>query len=165
MVERALRQRKRKPMFMVDLSVPRNIEPEVSALEDVYLYCIDDLQNRVEENRRFRRDSAESAEGMIRIAAERFMDWLRAQDAFRTLCVFREKFEQIRDQITQDNLRRLQLGEKPEIALKRLAHDLTNRFLHEPTRRLREAGLEREETVLNLIKELFELSHETLYTE
>lgn len=165
MVEFALRQRKRKPMFMVDLGVPRNVEFEISELEDVYLYCIDDLQKMVEENKRFRKDAAECAEMMIQVAAGQFMDWLQAQDSFKTLCIFRAKFEQIRDRILQDALRRLQLGEAPDNVVRRLASDLTNRFLHEPTRRLREAGLEREEAILTLTKDLFELNCETLYTK
>lgn len=165
MVEYALRQRKRKPMFMVDLGVPRNVEFEVSELEDVYLYCIDDLQKMVEENKRVRRDAAESAEIMIQMAAVRFMDWLEAQDSFKMLCVFREKFEQIRDRLCQDALRRLDLGEAPDYVVKRLARDLTSRFLHEPTRRLREAGLDREEALLTLTRDLFELNCENLYTK
>ena len=78
---------------------------------------------------------------------------------------FRGKFEQIRDQLLQDSLHAIQLGETAEAALKRLAHSLTNRFLHEPTRRLRKAGFEKEEALLSLIKELFELNHENLYTK
>lgn len=165
MVESALRQRKRRPMFMVDLAVPRNIETEVNELEDIYLYCIDDLESIVEENKRFRLDAAQQAELIIKEAADKFMDWLDAQDSFRMLSHFRGKFEQIRDQLLQDSLHAIQLGETAEAALKRLAHSLTNRFLHEPTRRLRKAGFEKEEALLSLIKELFELNHENLYTK
>ncbi len=165
MVEFSLRQRKRKPIFMVDLGVPRNVEFEVTELEDVYLYCIDDLQKMVEENKRSRKDAAESAEIMIQMAAVQFMDWLHAQESFKTLCVFREKFEQIRDRLCQDALRKLHIGESPDQVVKRLASDLTSRFLHEPTRRLREAGLAREEALLTLTRDLFELNCETLYTK
>ncbi len=165
MVERTLRQRKRKPIFMVDLGVPRNIEVEVGELEDIYLYCIDDLQNIVEENKRFRIDAATQAESIIKEAADQFMNWLDAQDSFKMLCAFREKFEQIRDQLLQESLHSLQLGETAETVLKHLAYRLTNRFLHEPTRRLRCASFEKEETLLFLIKDLFELNHETFYTK
>ena len=165
MVESALRQRKRRPMFMVDLAVPRNIEVEVNTLEDIYLYCIDDLQSIVEENKRFRMDAAQQAEIIIKEAADNFMSWLDAQDSFKMLCHFRGKFEQIRDQLLQESLQALQLGETADVTLRRLAHRLTNRFLHEPTRRLREAGFDKEETLLSLIKELFELNYENLYTK
>ncbi len=164
-VECALHQRESRPMFIIDLGVPRNVEPEVGTLENVHLYCIDDLQKMVEKNKRFRRDASESAEIMIQIAASRFMDWLHAQDSFKTLCIFREKFEQIRDRLCQDALHRLHLGEAPDRVVKRLASDLTSRFLHEPTRRLREAGLDREEALLTLTRDLFELNCETLYTK
>ena len=165
MVETALRQRKRKPMFMVDLSVPRNIEVEVGELEDVYLYCIDDLQGIVAENKRCRQDAMEEAECIIHDAASQFMSWLQAQDSFRILCLFRRKFEEIRDQLLQESIRKLQLGEDPEGVLKRLAYHLTNRYLHEPTRRLREAGLEQEAAILTLTRDLFELNHEIIYSE
>ncbi|HXH54597.1 MAG TPA: glutamyl-tRNA reductase [Gammaproteobacteria bacterium] len=164
-VEYALLQRKSKPIFIIDLGVPRNVECEAGELENMHLYCIDDLQKMVEKNKLFRRDAAESAEIMIQIAAVRFMDWLQAQDSFKTLCIFREKFEQIRDRLCQDALHRLHLGEAPDRVVKRLASDLTSRFLHEPTRRLREAGLDREEALLTLTRDLFELNCETLYTK
>jgi len=162
LVESALRSRKRRPMFMVDLSVPRNIEPEIGELEDIYLYSIDDLQTMVEDNRRFRRSAAEQAEGIIEEAALQFMDWLQAQDSFKILSDFRKKFEQIRDSYVKASLHQLQLGENPEMILKHLAHRLTNRFLHEPTRRLREAGLEKEQELLNLTSDLFELTNEDI---
>ena len=164
-VASALSLRDPKPMFIIDLGVPRNVESEVGALENVHLYTIDDLQKRVEKNKRVRRDAAESAEIMIQMAALRFMDWLHAQDSFKTLCIFREKFEQIRDRLCQDALHRLHLGEAADQVVKRLAMDLTSRFLHEPTRRLREAGLDREEALLTLTRDLFELNCETLYTK
>jgi glutamyl-tRNA reductase len=134
-------------------------------LEDVYLYSIDDLKMMIEENRRSRLNAAAEVETIIREAAVQFMDWLQAQDSFKLLSIFRKKFEEIRDQLLKDSLRRLQLGEAPEMVLKRLGYSLTNRFLHEPTRRLREAGLEGEEALLTLTKDLFELNNETLYTK
>jgi glutamyl-tRNA reductase len=165
MVQEALKQRKRKPVFMVDLSVPRNIECEIREWEDVYLYCIDDLQNIVEENRNFRLNAAKEAESIIEQGALQFMNWLEAQDSFKILCGFRKKFENMSEQLLQEGLRHIQLGENPETVLKRLAYRLTNRFLHTPTRRLRAAGLKQEEALLTLTRDLFELNHETFYTK
>jgi glutamyl-tRNA reductase len=165
MVERALYQQKRRAIFMVDLSVPRDIESTVGDYEDIYLYCIDDLQHIVEENRRVRSHAASDAEEMISLAAEQLMNWRYAQDFFKTLSVFRQKFEEIRDQILQESYHKLTLGEDPAIVLQKLAHRLTNRFLHEPTRRLRMAGISKEETLLALTRDLFELSHETINTK
>lgn len=165
MILQAVRQRKRRPMLLVDLSVPRDIDPAVAECEDIYLYGIDDLQNIVEENRRVRSVAARGAEEMISIAANQFMDWCMAQDSFRTLTVFRQKFEKIRDQILQESLYRLKLGETPETLLQKLAFRLTNQFLHEPTCRLRLAGFKQEEILLALTRELFELNHETIDTK
>ncbi len=165
MVLAALKVRKRKPMFMVDLSVPRNIECEISAWEDIYLYCIDDLQNMVEENKNFRLNAAKEAECIIEQGALQFMNWLEAQDSFKTLCGFRKKIENMSEKLLQEGLHHIRLGENPEIVLKRLAYRLTNRFLHTPTKRLRTAGLQQEEALLTLTRDLFELNHETFYTK
>ncbi len=165
MLESALQQRKRKPMFVVDLSVPRNVEPEVRKLEDVYLYTIDDLEKTVEENRRSRHNDTDRALKIIDIAVDQFMNWSQAQGSFKTLQIFRHKFDRIRDDSLRESLSRLTVGDDPEIVLHRLAHTLTNRLLHEPTRRLREAGLEGEEELLDMIKDIFELNHEILHTE
>ncbi len=165
MVESALHQRKRKPMFMVDLCVPRNIEPEIGRLEDIYLYCVDDLQQVVEENKKYRTDAARTAEAMIEEASEQFMGWLSAQASFKVLSKFRRKMEQTRDLLLQKNLHRLRLGEPPETVLKRLAYHLTNRFLHEPTCRLREVGKEDHANLLTFIREIFELNDETFDTK
>lgn len=164
-VDCALRQRKRRPMFMVDLSVPRDIHPGVSECEDVYLYCIDDLQTIVAENRRIRSSAVLHAEGIITLASEQFMNWLHAQDFFKTVSHFRQKFEKIRDELLQENLHQLKCGEVPEEVLQRFAHRLTNRFLHTPTCRLRLAGFDREKALLALTRDLFELNYETIDTK
>lgn len=162
MVERALMQRKRRPMYMVDLSVPRDIDPVIDDCDDIYLYCIDDLQNLVEENRRIRSSSVSDAEAMIGDAADDFMNWINAQESFKLLNHFRHKFEKMRDELLEENLHRLNCGDVPSEVLQKFAHSLTNRFLHEPTRRLRMAGLSREEPLLALTRELFELNHESI---
>ena len=171
MLESALVERKRKPMFVVDLSVPRNVEPEVKQLEDIYLYTLDDLESIVIENKGSRQEAAKQASHIIDQAADRFMEWLGAQESFRTLTVFREKFDKIRDEVLEENLNRLALGEDPSVVMERLAYTLTNRFLHQPTRRLRQAGLGGEDKLLKMVKDVFELEAEfeleceTLYTE
>jgi glutamyl-tRNA reductase len=165
MIEKALGQRKRKPIFMVDLSIPRNISPDIAALEDVYLYNIDDLQKIVEGNKQYRLEAVSVAENSIREAATQFFTWIEAQQYFKMLSLFRQKFEGIRDKVLAENLRRLRAGEDPEQILSRLAYHLTNRYLHEPTRRLREAAFEKEEVLLALTKDLFELEYEIVNTK
>lgn len=165
MVLAALSRRPHKPMFMVDLSVPRSIEREIGQSENVRLYCMDDLETIVKDNKNVRLNAALEAERMIERAAEQFIRWLQAQDSFKVLRIFRQKCEQISQKALQEGLKRLQSGENPERVLERLTHRLTNRFLHEPTKRLRLAGLAQEEALLDFTKDLFELHHETLYTE
>jgi len=159
-VEWALKQRKRRPMFMVDLAVPRDIEPCVAELEDVYLYCIDDLKALVEDNRTARKEAAVMAERIIALKAEQFMGWIKAESAWSTLHAFREKFERVRDQEVEDALKKLRGGQSPEVVLQRLAHGLTGRLLHEPTLKLREAGFEGNQELLALTRDLFELNDE-----
>ncbi|MGI9227818.1 MAG: glutamyl-tRNA reductase, partial [Gammaproteobacteria bacterium] len=93
LVERALKERKHKPIFMVDLAVPRDIEPEVKNLSDVYLYTVDDLQNVIELNLQSRKEAADQAEEIIDLEVEKFSSWLRSQGVVHTVRAFREKAE------------------------------------------------------------------------
>ena len=165
LVEKALSVRKRKPMLMLDLAVPRNIEAGVGDLEDVYLYCLDDLQKVLQKHQSLRQVAALKAERLILEATTHFMSWLQAQDSFKTVAIFRGQFDRIRDDCLSQSLKRLQLGDDPEKILKRLAHDLTNQFLHKPTHRLRVAGLKGEHSLSNMIRDLFELNYESFSTE
>jgi glutamyl-tRNA reductase len=158
MIERALKKRKKKAMFMIDLAMPRDIEPEVSELEAVYLYCLDDLQNIAQENRNKREKEIEAAEHIIRQEVHSFMQWCQAQGSVATLKAFRKKFEIERDQALAEGLQHLKLGKSPEIVLQQAMHHMTNRLLHTPTRRLRQAGYEDEQDLLKLTRELFELT-------
>jgi glutamyl-tRNA reductase len=161
----ALRLRKRKPMVMLDLGVPRNIDAAVADLEDIYLYCMDDLHGVLTKHQALRQAAADSAEAWISDAATAFMQWFQAQDSFKTVAVFRGKFELLRDQLLADSLDRLERGHDPAQTLQRLAYHLTNQFLHAPTHRLRAAGLSGENHLLTFIKELFELNHEIIPAE
>ncbi|HIQ52665.1 MAG TPA: glutamyl-tRNA reductase, partial [Pseudomonas pachastrellae] len=109
-VERALKQRRHKPMFMVDIAVPRDIEPEVGSLSDVYLYTVDDLHEVIEENLRSRQGAAEAAERLIELGTGDFMQRLRALAAVDVLRSYRQKAEQARDQELQKALAKLQRG-------------------------------------------------------
>jgi len=157
MIERALKKRKGRIMFMIDLALPRDIEPEVSELEAVYLYCLDDLHSILQENRHKREQEIQAAEHIIKQEAQYFMQWCQAQASFTTLKAFRKKFEIERDQVLSQALQYLKLGKSPEIVLQQAVHNLTNRLLHTPTRRLRQAGYADEQEVLKIARELFEL--------
>lgn len=164
-VERALRKRRRRPMFMVDIAVPRDIEPEVDELDDVYLYTVDDLQDVIQENLRSRRHAAREAEEIIELQADRFMVWLQSLDTVPDIRRFREGAAGHRDLVLERALRRLARGEPAEDTLQYLAHSLTNRLLHGPTTRLREAGEQNDQAMLECARRLLDLNnveHDTL---
>jgi len=157
MVERALKQRKRRPIFMVDIAVPRDIEPEVGNLEDIYLYCVDDLQDIIEENLKSRRDAALQAEEIIDTQVEHFMSWLRTQDAVPIIRAIREGAEIESNHLLQKAKRQLEHGVSPEHALEELARTLTNKLLHEPSRQLRQSGANVDNNLIEAARSLFNL--------
>lgn len=153
-VEKAIRKRKHRPVFMVDLAVPRDIEPEVGRLDDVFLYTVDDLHGVIEENRRSREGAAEEAENLIREGASEFMYQLRALDAVATLKQFRGEIENVRDAELDKALRSLASGGDPETLLRSMARSLTNKFLHQPTVQVRRATAEGRIEVTDWLREL-----------
>ncbi|MEM7401700.1 MAG: glutamyl-tRNA reductase [Pseudomonadota bacterium] len=140
LVESALKQRKHKPIFMVDLAVPRDIEPEVAKLSDVYLYTIDDLQNVIEHNLQSRKQAADEAESIIEHEVQEFSQWLRGQGVIDTVRAFRDKAEYQRDEVLNKAHKMLEQGKPVEEVLQFLAHTLTNKLTHEPTEALHIAG-------------------------
>ena len=159
MVEKALKKRRHKPMFMVDIAVPRDIEQEVGDLSDVYLYTVDDLRDIIEENVRSREDAAKQAEELIEAGVEHFMRELKALDAVSTLTDIRTHVEVLRDEQLEKALRQIQNGADPEKVLRTFAHTLGNKILHKPMTALRRAGSEGRIDVLDWIRELFDLDN------
>lgn len=157
-VERALKKRRRRPIFMVDIAVPRDIEPEVGELGDVYLYTVDDLQSVVDEGMRSRREAAEQAEEIVDFHTEEFLGWLRSLDAVTLIQDFRDRAEQQRDEVLAKALRQLASGKSAEEVVSFLAHTLTNKLLHGPSARLRQAGRDGQDELLDAANELFQLS-------
>jgi glutamyl-tRNA reductase len=156
-VERALKQRKHRPIFMVDIAVPRDIEPEVGELSDVYLYTVDDLQDVVDEGMRSRQEAAAQAEEIVELHTGEFLAWMRSLDATNLIQDYRRRAEHLRDEVLASALRRLESGKPPEEVMGFLAHTLTNKLLHAPSARLRKAGREGEAELLEAANELFEL--------
>jgi len=156
-VERAIKARKHKPMLMVDIAVPRDIEPEVGDLADVYLYSVDDLKEIIEEGLKSRREAAEQAEDIIDNQVVSFMGWLRSQSAIGVIQDFRGVMANLRDAELEKAMKMLQNGQQPEEVLKRLANGLTNKFTHIPTTKIRQAGIDGNNTLLGNAKELFNL--------
>jgi len=155
LVERALRARKRRPMFMVDLAVPRDIEAEVGELDDVFLYTLDDLQAIVSGNLDARRASVEQAEAIIETQVGQFMHWMRSRAAVPLIRSLREQGEAARRQELERALRLLQRGDDPRQVLETLSQGLTNKLLHGPTQALNEAADEERRALAALIERLY----------
>lgn len=159
-VERALKLRKHRPIFMVDLAVPRDIEPEVGELEDVYLYSIDDLREVIEANLESRQSAAAEAEGIIEQGVQAYREKVRSLAAVDTLKDFRQQAEAIRDAELRKALKALEKGEPPEEVMQSLARLLTNKLIHSPSVRMKKAGAEGRSDVIQVARELFELEQE-----
>ncbi len=157
-VESALKKRRYKPMFMVDLAVPRDIEAEVEQLRDVYLYTVDDLQNTIDQNMDSRRRAAEQAEEIIDTQVDYFLTWLRAENAQTTIRDYRLQSEQLRDEALQKALALLKNGSTPEEALTRLAYGLTNKLIHTPSTQIRDAAANERHDVIAAAHEIFKLN-------
>jgi len=155
-VERALKKRKRRLMCMLDLAVPRDIEPEISTLSDVYLYSLDDLQNVIQQNLTERQAAAQQAETIIAAQSQHYMRSLGILEAVPLIRNYREKAALLRDKELLAALDLLQTGTlSPEQVLERLAHRLTNKLLHGPTQQLRKAAYANEDELLQAAQKLF----------
>ncbi|GAB2952815.1 glutamyl-tRNA reductase [Aquaspirillum soli] len=157
MVERALRVRRHKPIFMLDLAVPRDIEAEVAELDDVFLYTVDDLASIVEAGRDARRQAAEQAEAIIVEHTHAFLDWLAAREVVPVVRALRDHGERVRRHAIAAAEKRLARGEDPRAVLEAFSQQLTNKLLHPPTAALNQARGESREQMLSLISRLYDL--------
>ena len=139
-IDVAMKQRGFDPMFIVDLAVPRDVEPSVGELEDVYLYTVDDLEHVVSSNLKLRHEAAAQAEEMVHLQVRDYMDWLKVQGSGETIAEFRARGERIRDELMAKARGRLARGEDPAVVLDFLANTLTNKLMHSPTAALRAGG-------------------------
>src|SRR3954463_3953973 len=157
LVERALRARRRRPMFMVDLAVPRDIEPEPGELDDVFLYTVDDLGQIVSDNRDSRRSALEQAEVIIETQVGQFMRWLQARENVPLIRALREHGEQARRHELERALRCLQRGDDPAAVLEQLSQGLTAKLLHAPTQALNEAAGDEGRVLAETLSRLFRI--------
>jgi glutamyl-tRNA reductase len=155
-VQAALKVRKHRPMFLLDLAVPRDIEAGVAELADVYLYTVDDLEQVIEENRASRREAAEQAQAIIDLQVEHFMAWWRAQGRQDALKVLRSRGEAAREDALARAREQLALGKDPNEVLALLAHQLTNKLLHAPSAALRQAALDGDLDLLRAAERLYD---------
>ncbi|MEN8170572.1 MAG: glutamyl-tRNA reductase [Pseudomonadota bacterium] len=158
-VETALKKRKHRPMFMVDIAVPRDIESQVGELDDVYLYTVDDLQEIIQEGLRSRQEAAQQAEEIIDTQVTHFMSWLQSLGAVDTIRDYRVNIEMMRDQVLQNALSQLQKGQNPEQIMQELARQLTNKLMHAPCSNMKQAGYDGRTELLLAARELFNLKN------
>lgn len=160
MAQDALRVRKRRPMFMVDIAVPRDIEPEVAELEDVYLFTIDDLQTVVNENMEGRRQAARAASEMIESAVDRFEMQIRTREAAPTIRRLRDQAEQARRHTLDQARHMIAAGRSTDEVLEFLSATLTNRLIHAPSQRLRNAAETGDGSIIETIAQIYHLDRD-----
>jgi glutamyl-tRNA reductase len=157
MVERALKARKHRPMVMVDLAVPRDIEAEVSRLDDVFLYTLDDLGQIVESGQETRQAAIVEAEEIIAHRVDDFFHWLEARETVPTIRALRDAGERARRHELEHALKLLHRGDNPEQVLEALSKGLTNKLLHPPTQALNQADAADRCNVAQLISRIWHL--------
>jgi glutamyl-tRNA reductase len=153
-IESALKQRKHRPIFMVDLAVPRDIEPEVGKLQDIYLYTVDDLQNVVDENLRGRELAAEAAQEIVNLEVTLFDQWLKTHQSADQIRQLRDGAELVKRQAMERALAQLAQNADPEQTMQRLANEITNKLLHKPTIEMRKALQKGDKKRIQLLKSL-----------
>ncbi|MBT8420996.1 MAG: glutamyl-tRNA reductase, partial [Gammaproteobacteria bacterium] len=154
----AIRKRKHRPVYMVDMAIPRDIEPAVGELEDVYLYTVDDLGDVIQENLRSRQDAARQAEEIIDTQVTHFMGWLGTLDVVPAIRAFRTEGEMARDEVLHKARRLLATGTPPDDVLDFLADTLTNKLLHRPTVQLRTAGFDGNGELVDTIRRVLDIT-------
>src|SRR5262245_38481674 len=165
-VERAMRERKNRPVFLIDIAVPRNVEPEAGHLYNVFLYDLDDLGRVVEGNLARRSREAEHAEAIVEHETARFLKWWEGRDTVPTILALRAKLEGLRDEETARLLARLDhLPESDRRQIEHFARQLVQKILHDPTSQIRNAGeAERCSALAAGLRYLFRLEEEEAAT-
>jgi glutamyl-tRNA reductase len=153
-MERTVRARRHRPVFMIDLAVPRDIEPEVATMDDVFLYTIDDLAATVQEGVDSRQAAVAQAEAIIESQVGSFLHWMQARESVPLIRQLRESAEAARQHELERALARLERGEDPKSVLEGLSQGITNKLLHAPTRALSQAG---DESLKQLVARLYQL--------
>lgn len=158
MLESALKKRRRRPLFMADLGMPRDIEAEVDQLEDVYLYTLNDLQRMIQKNQSHRMLEAVKAEAMIENKLQEYIKLLRLKEVTPIICAYREQAEQWRDQELKKACSLLEKGLSSQEVLQRLAYALTNKLLHAPSVALKQAATLNQREKLDAVIQLLGLN-------
>ena len=157
MVERALRERKHRPLFIVDLAVPRDVEAEVAELNDVFLYTVDDLAEVVKDGLDARQGAVREAEVIIESGVVDFIHWMESREVVPTIRALRDHAERQRRHEMEKALHLLAKGESPEKVLEMLSNGLTNKFLHAPTHALNHVQAAERDAFLDMVHRIYHL--------
>ena len=158
MIERALKARRHRPILMIDLAVPRDVEAEVAELDDVFLYSVDDLGKIVQEGLDTRHAAVAQAEAIINVNVHAFMHWLENRELVPTIRALRDRAERMRRHELERAARMLAKGDDPEKVLEQLSHSLTNKFLHAPTHALNSAEAGDRDALVAALTRLYEIN-------
>ena len=154
MVERATRSRRHRPMVMVDLAVPRDIETEVGRLDDVYLYSVDDLGRMVQSGTDARRAAVVQAEAIIETRVQNFMHWLQNREIVPAIIDFHQAANEVRLVELERARRMLARGDSPEAVMEQLAYSLTQKYMHGPLAALNRSEDAERQQLLTLLPRL-----------
>ncbi len=157
LIESALRARKHRPLLIIDLAVPRDVESEVGALDDVFLYTVDDLGKVAREGLDVRESAVAQAEAIIETQVGDFMQWLDNRELVPTIRALRDEAERARRHEVERAVRQLAHGHDAHQVLEQLSHSLTNKFLHAPTHALNHANDDDREALVNMLRRLYQL--------
>ncbi|MBY8966075.1 glutamyl-tRNA reductase [Algiphilus sp.] len=156
-IRHALTRRRHKPMCMIDLAVPRDIDTRATALDDVFLYTVDDLRQIIAQNMGLRQQAAEQAEALVADRAEAFNQWLESREVAGTIRGLRGRATEQRDAVLAKARRRLAAGEDPDAVLEHALRALANRLAHAPSRTLRHADPVEQALLKSAARKLFDL--------
>ena len=157
LLERVVKARRHAPVFIVDLAVPRDVEPEAGDLDDVFLYSVDDLSNIVKDNLKIRHESVMQAEQMIATQAESFLRWLEGRAVVPTITALHGIHDELRAAELERARKLLASGAPTDQVLEQLARALTNKFLHAPTQALSQAGDAERAELIALFERIYRL--------
>jgi glutamyl-tRNA reductase len=159
MVERAVKSRRHRPIFMVDLAVPRDIEAEVAQLDDVFLYTVDDLAQVVSDGLENRQEAAVNAEMIVDARVNNFMEWLQKRSSVPTIKALRDQAENMRVLELEKAIKLIQKGEDPKKALEMLSLAITKKFLHAPSHALNQSHGDEHERLEQLLRHIYQIKN------
>jgi glutamyl-tRNA reductase len=157
-MEKAIQARRRKPVFAVDIAVPRDLEPGIGELDDVYLYSIDDLDKVIVAGQNNREEAAVDAMRILEDETRRYLSIQRSKEVAPVITALRDHGDAIREQVLEQARRRLAKGSDSDEVLEFVTSSLLKKILHQPSVRLREAGEKSDQEFIDAISELFGLN-------